>query len=157
MEALGLPHEAFRWAAWGQSGLGWSRGYLCYSYATGLKWRNPDPQAKPRFQWLTGKASSPWRSEWIKPHTSTVYLTEGESDCLALIAAGLENAENVACVAIPSAPGFAPEWAPLFKGKRVVLCFDDGPAGRDATANAAGALKSHASEVFKWKGAAIHG
>lgn len=161
MDSLGLPHEAFRWAAWGKSGLGWAKpaygpAWLCYAYPTGLKWRNPDPNGKPRFRWLTGKATAPWRAEWIKQETRTVYLTEGESDCLALVADGLEEGGEAVCVAMPGADGFAKEWARLFTGKRVVTCFDDGHAGAVATAKVAAMLKGHAAQVDKWKGAARH-
>jgi hypothetical protein len=161
MDSLGLPSEAFRWASWGKSGLGWAKpaygaAWLCYAYPTGLKWRNPDPHAKPRFQWLTGKATVPWRSEWIRPETATVYLTEGESDCLALVAAGLESDPGKACVAIPGAEGFKPEWAAIFDGKRAVLCFDFDRKGREATAKVAAMLKRHAAEILTWKGPAHH-
>lgn len=152
MDDLGLPADAFKWCAWGKSGIGWAKGSLCYAYPQGLKWRNPNPQAKPRFVWLTGKATVPWRSDWIKPHTRTCYITEGESDCLALVAAGLEQDQHVVCTAIPGVDGFAPEWAPLYKGKHVVLCLDDDNAGRVALAKVAAVLKGHAASVSTWKG-----
>lgn len=152
MDDLGLPREAFAWCSHGKSGIGWANGHLCYVYPRGLKWRNPNPQAKPRFMWLTGKATAPWRADWIKPETRTVYLTEGESDCIALVAAGLEDDGDTVCAAIPGADGFSPAWAPLFRGKRVVLCFDTDPAGRAAVAAVAAALKGHATEILRWKG-----
>ena len=152
MQEIGLPSEAFRWCSHGESGLGWAKGSICYRYPEGLKWRNPDPQAKPRFMWLTGRATMPWRGDWIKPETRACYITEGESDCIALVAAGLEDDGVTVCTAIPGADGFAPEWAPLYKGKRVVLCFDDDHAGRAALVKVAAILKGHASEILTWKG-----
>lgn len=156
-ESLGLDRETLRVAAWGTSGLGIEsppgigKPWLCYAYPKGLKWRNPDPEAKPRFVWIAGKALAPWRMEWVKPETRTVYLTEGESDCLALMAAGLEADGTAACVASPGT-SFPREWAPLFKGKRVILCFDTDQPGRTATATVAAILKGHASEILTWKG-----
>ena len=106
--------------------------------------------------WLTGKATAPWRMEWASnPDVHTVYVTEGESDCLALIAAGVEADGTAACVASPGT-SFPRAWAPLFKGKRVVLCFDTDNAGRVATATVAAILKNHAAEILTWKGTAKH-
>jgi hypothetical protein len=159
-ESLGLDRETLRVAAWGSSGLGLAcpagskEPWLCYTYPSGLKWRNPHPQTTPRFRWLVGKATAPWRMEWVTDKTRTVYLTEGESDCMALIAAGLEADRTGACVATPGT-SFPREWASLFQGKRVVLCFDaDGP-GRAATATVAAILKGHAAETLTWKGAKL--
>lgn len=152
---LGIPSWALRWCAMGTSGLGWIGGKLAYLYPEGIKVRNPKG-ATPRFLWLAGKATVPWRSEWIRPETATVYLTEGESDCLALVAAGLESDPGKACVAIPGAEGFMPEWAAIFDGKRAVLCFDFDSKGREATAKVAAMLKGHAAEILTWKGPSRH-
>jgi hypothetical protein len=153
--SLGLDRETLRLASWGSSALGLADGWLCYIYPQGLKWRNPDPNGKPRFRWIVGKALAPWRMEWVKAETETVYLTEGESDCMALIAAALESEGTAACVASPGT-SFSREWAPLFTGKRVVLCFDTDPPGRTATATVAAILKGHAAEILTWKGTASH-
>lgn len=159
--SLGLDREALRHAAWGSSGLGLaspaglSRPWLCYAYPQGLKWRNPDPKGSPRFVWLVGRATAPWRMEWVKPETRTVYLTEGESDCMALIAAGIEDDGTAACVASPGT-SFPRDWAPLFQGKRVVLCFDKDEPGEAAAAKVAAMLKGHAAEIFTWKGTAAN-
>jgi hypothetical protein len=149
-ESLGVGREALRWASWGQSGLGLANGWLTYRYPNGLKLRNRDPKATPRFRWLVGKATAPWRAEWIRPETKTVYLTEGESDCLALVAAGVESDGTAVCVASPGT-SFPAAWAALFAGKRVVLCFDRDHAGRTATARVAAILKNHATEILTWK------
>jgi hypothetical protein len=161
-ESLGLERETLRIAAWGSSGLGLAAGsydktvWLCYAYPQGLKWRNPDPLAKEkgkaRFDWPIGKATAPWRMGWVTAETRTVYLTEGESDCMAMIAAGIEADGTTACVATPGT-SFPREWASLFRGKRVVLCFDGDNAGRAATATVAAILKGHAREILTWKGA----
>ena len=155
-ESLGFTRETLRLASWDSSGLGLAAGsydktvWLCYAYPQGLKWRNPSPGAKPRFLWLVGKATAPWRWEWVTPDTRTVYLTEGESDCMAMIAAGIEADRTAACVASPGT-SFQREWAELFRGKRVVICFDNNPEGRAATATVAAILKGHASEIQTWR------
>jgi hypothetical protein len=150
--SLGLDRETLRLASWGSSGLGLADGWLCYAYPQGLKWRNPDAAGKPRFRWIAGKALAPWRMEWVNTETRTVYVTEGESDTLAMIAAGLEADGTAACVASPGT-SFPRDWAPLFRGKRVVLCFDTDHPGRTATATVAANLKGHASEILTWRGA----
>lgn len=155
--SLGVPVEALRWAAHGDSGLAidapsGGRPWLCYAYPHGLKYRNPAPEARPRFRWICGRATEPWRMGWARrPEVQTVFLTEGESDTLALIAAGLEADGTAAAVASPGT-SFQAAWAPLFRGKRVVLCFDlDGP-GTAAAATVAAILKGHAREILRWKG-----
>jgi hypothetical protein len=160
--SLGLPREALRHAAWGESGLGLAcpigskAHWLCYIYPNALKWRNPHPQTTPRFLWIVPKATAPWRMEWaLKPEVSTIYLTEGESDCLALIAAGIESDRTAACVASPGT-SFSREWVPLFTGKRVVLCFDLDPPGQAAAARIAAMLTGTAAEILTWKGTARH-
>jgi len=150
-ESLGIDRETLRLASWGASGLGLANEWLCYVYPAGLKWRNPDPQGKPRFVWIVGRALAPWRFEWVKPETQTIYLTEGESDTLALIAAGAEADGKAACVASPGT-SFPQAWALLFTGKRVVLCFDTDPPGMTAAAKIAGMLAGHAASVSIWKG-----
>ena len=154
-ESLGFDRETLRIASWGSSGLGLADGWLCYAYPQGLKWRNPDSAGKFRFRWIVGKALAPWRMEWVQPETQTVYVTEGESDSLALVAAGLETDGTATCVASPGT-SFPRSWAPLFRGKRVVLCFDDDPPGRRATSIVAAMLNGHASEILSWKGTSSH-
>lgn len=87
----------------------------------------------------------------MKPEVRALYLTEGESDCMALIAAGLEADGTAACVASPGT-SFPREWGKFFTGKRVILCFDHDDPGRKATATVAAILKGHAAEILTWKG-----
>lgn len=151
---LGIPLPCLHRCSMGQSSLGWWNHRLAYIYPQGMKVRNPAGD-KYRFFWECGKALAPWRMDWLKPGTRTVYLTEGESDCIALCAAGLEADGTAVCVASPGT-SFSREWARLFRGKRVVICFDSDAAGRAATATVAAILKGHASETLTWKGIASH-
>lgn len=153
--SLGFDRETLRWASWGTCGLGLANGWLCYGYPHGLKWRNPDPHAKPRFVWLVGKATAPWRMDWVKTDTLAIYVTEGESDAMALIAAGIEADGTAVAVASPGT-SFPREWAALFQGKRVVLCFDTDEPGRTATTTVAAILKGHATEILTWKWTPSH-
>jgi hypothetical protein len=154
--SLGITLEAMRWAAHGDCGLGIDAPdgrppWLCYIYTAGLKYRNPG-KSGPRFLWLCGRATAPWRMGWARNSAvETVFLTEGESDALALIEAGIEADGKTAVVASPGT-SFPRDWAPMFAGKTVVLCFDlDGP-GIAAGATVAATLKGHAREILRWKG-----
>jgi DNA primase len=91
----------------------------------------------------------------VKADTRTVYVTEGESDSLALIASGLEADGSAVCVAAPGT-SFPRDWAPLFHRKRVVICFDTDPAGRAAALKVAAMLRGYASEIHIWKGPIRH-
>lgn len=88
---------------------------------------------------------------------SLVYLSEGESDALALIEVGLESLHSKSgpSSAVVAAPGtsFKGDWGPLFRGKDVVLCFDSDEAGRKAVQRVAGILQSYAKSVsaLQWK------
>ena len=126
-------------------------GWLAYAYPNGLKARNRDPQAKPRFWFTVGKPTVPWRFEWIKPEVRDVFLTEGESDCMALIESGLEVPGLSACVASPGT-SFPAAWATLFTGKRVTICFDRDKAGQAAALKVAAMLRPLAAGVSIWKG-----
>ena len=151
---LGLPLSTLRWCARGRSGLGWFKGRLAYLYPEGMKLRNPAGH-HIRFVWECGKATAPWRFEWVTPDTQTVYLTEGESDCMALVAAGLESEGIATCVASPGT-SFPVAYASLFAGKRVTLCFDYDAPGQAATERVARLLQGHAKEILNWKGPAGH-
>lgn len=116
--------------------LGWSRKHNrpLYLYESGIKIRNLQ-RSKIRFQWLMGRAEKPWRAHYLKrPNITRVFLTEGESDAIALIDAGLENLfprSGETGTTIVASPGtsFKAEWAHLFKGKDLVLCTDNDDAG----------------------------
>ena len=59
----------------------------------------------------------------------TVYVTEGQSDCIRLLDYGLEDSSSL-CVAISGASQFLPAWAELFRGKKVFLVPDIDAAGQ---------------------------
>jgi len=73
-----------------------------------------------------------WRGAYLT-FAQTVYVTEGETDAIALIDAGIETDPGTIAVAIPSASTFNEEWVQLFRSKDVVLAFDADDAGQGAT------------------------
>lgn len=144
-DELGLPLPVIKRAARGKSGLGLVDDKLAYVYPKGLKIRNQKGK-EPRFVWLFGRATAPWRFDRVGPETTTIYLTEGESDTLAIIATGVEDDRKSVAVASPGT-SFSVSWAPLFSGKHVVICFDFDPPGRAAAQKVAGILSPHAASI----------
>jgi hypothetical protein len=110
--------------------LGWHDGKIAFLYESGVKlrWRQ---DAERIIRWAFGKPWL-WRSGFLWGR-STIYITEGETDCISLIDAGLEEDGHTLAVAIPSASTFAEEWAQLFADKDVILTFDGDQAGEQAT------------------------
>ena len=107
-----------------EKSLGWGGDCLDFIYETGIKVRKwPGKE----LYWWAGKPYV-WRSRVMK-NASAVYLTEGETDAITLLDAGLETDPEVAVVAAPSASTFEKQWAELFRGKDVVLCYDADQAG----------------------------
>ena len=133
-------------------------GRLClpdrigYIYPQGVKIRHPwGPRSQVRFAWATGRATEPWRftlASW-RPWVKNYIITEGESDLIALLDAGMENLTLKGDTAIVASPGtsFKEEWAVWFKGLNVSLVFDNDPAGAAAAARTAGLLRPHAAQV----------
>jgi len=155
--SLGINREVLEYSGTGRSSLGlsadrWGKNtWLAYCHREGLNYRNPNSDSKQRFDWLYGKSTLPWRFERERlPNVRRVFLTEGESDCLALLAAGLEDDKSTACCASPGT-SFLPAWASMFEGLGVTICFDTDVAGQDAALKVAGILAGHASEVLTWR------
>ena len=123
--------------------LGWSGDCLVFMYPTGNKFRRwPGKE----FIW-EGEGLSLWRRHHLQS-ANHIYLTEGETDAIALVDAGVEDDPYSAVVAVPGAGSFQPSWAEQFTGKTVTLCFDNDEAGV-AGANKTGTLlQPYASEIL---------
>ncbi|MCH7227235.1 CHC2 zinc finger domain-containing protein [Haloferula sp. A504] len=151
-DELGVPVEVVRSLCYTTDALGWASGRLVYLYETGAKLRNL-PGRKPRFRWIVGKASRPWRWHFAaREEVRRIYICEGESDCVAAVAAGLEELHprgGGVGAAVVASPGtsFPLEWAELFQGKEALLLFDLDQAGTTAAEKVAGLLKPFARSV----------
>jgi len=151
-EELGVKEATVRSLCYTSDGLGWDakRERPLYLYEHGAKVRCP-AGSKPRFLWLHGRAQAPWRWHFAaRPEVARVYLTEGESDAVALIDAGLEELCGSPPSAVVACPGtnFPEAWAPLFEGKRTTVVFDMDEAGRAAAERVASLLEPHARAVL---------
>lgn len=151
-EILGVPAAVILSLCYTSDALGWASGRLCYLYEHALKFRNP-PGVEPRFKVAIGSPAFPWRWHFAaRPEVVEVFLTESESDAVALIASGFEELHPKkgkpasAVIACPG-NGFPEHWGPLFKGKRVTLAFDWDGKSDAARDTAARILLKHASRV----------
>lgn len=123
-----------------------------YLYPQGVKIRHPwGPQSQVRFAWACGRATEPWRltlASW-RPWVRHFIITEGESDLIALVDAGMENLTLKGGTAIVASPGtsFREEWAAGFQGRSVTLMFDSDPAGAAAAKRTAALLRPHAAQI----------
>jgi hypothetical protein len=131
--------------------LGWHDGKLAFIYETGVKirWRQKGQRI---IRWAFGKAWL-WRGRYIAI-AKTVYLSEGETDAISLIDAGLETDGTSIAVAIPSATTFNERWAALFAGREVVLAFDADRPGQQASLRVSQFLQPHVASLkrLNWKG-----
>lgn len=156
---LGVSQTTIASLVFTSDALGWSKKHQrpLYLYETGVKLRN-HADTKVRFQWLMGRAEKPWRAHFLeRPQVTRVFLTEGESDAIALIDAGLENLhpkEGETGTTIIASPGtsFKAEWASLIAGKDLVLCMDNDNAGNKAAEKIAQLCQPFAKTIsrFQW-------
>ena len=130
-----------------EGSLGWAGDALAFLYPTGTKYRR-----WPHKDLLWEGSTSLWRGELL-PGATDAYLTEGETDAIALIDSGIEKTPGHLVVAAPSATTFKKEWAEHFKGKTVTLCFDNDKAGENAVQTVSFMLKPYAKTVLNldWK------
>lgn len=151
-EILGIPADIIRSLCYTSDALGWASGKLCYLYEHALKFRNP-PGVEPRFNVAIGRPAFPWRWHFAaRPEVVEVFLTESESDAIALIASGFEelhpkNGKPASAVVACPGNSFPEHWGPLFKGKRVTLVFDWDGKSDAARDKAARIISKHASRV----------
>ena len=132
--------------------LGWHDGKLAFIYETGVKlrWRQKDERI---IKWAFGKPWL-WRGSFLFDGATTAYVCEGETDCISLIDAGVENDGSTIAVAIPSASTFDRSWAELLDNKNVILAFDGDEAGLKATAKVSALLRAHVRTLkqLNWEG-----
>ena len=126
-----------------EGSLGWTGDALAFIYSTGIKVRNWPGR---EFYWECGGPSL-WRGHLIEK-ASAIYLTEGETDAIALLHAGIEEIPGNGVVAAPSATSFKEEWGPLFTGKTVFICFDNDAAGKHGSEIVGETIVPFAKKVF---------
>jgi hypothetical protein len=158
-ELLGVSPDTLARLA-GTLDLGLIDGRLVYLAHDGENWHGCQVRGRPgeksRFFWKVGKPFLPWRGWRLSDkRVRTVYICEGQSDAIALIDAGIEDASNPASkVAVIAAPGtaFPESWGDLFRFRRVILCGDRDEPGQRAVRKVGELLLPLAESVrvFSW-------
>jgi hypothetical protein len=119
-------------------------GRLAFLYESGLKIRWKE-NGERRFLWQFGKNWF-WRGGYIQ-QSKTVWISEGETDCIWLVDRGFEEDGETAIVALPGAAFTIDPWAFFFSDKRVVLCPDNDEAGSKCLERLTRALKGMATRI----------
>lgn len=111
-------------------------GALCFIYRAGLKVRYIGPDGKKQLRYLKSEGlnhKSLWRGELITKATQTVWLTEGEPDCLRLMDMGIgEGGGNteVACSLPDAGYTLRRDELDTLRGREVIFCPDNDVAGQ---------------------------
>jgi hypothetical protein len=120
--------------------IGWLNDQLCFIYETGLKTRRGlgVPKDEREIRWGWGLPclwrGFPLMDHYLRTLVRTVHITEGESDCMCLVDAGLETDDlSVICVSLPSASSIPHNLARLCSGKEVLFYPDNDTAGEQAS------------------------
>jgi hypothetical protein len=134
-----------------EASLGVEDGKLAFLYDSGVKLRTRNAGERVIYcafgkPWL-------WRAAFLH-RAQTVYLCEGETDCISLIDASVETDFTTLAVALPSATTFDEGWVSLFRGEAVILALDSDAAGRAATERITGLLRPYARSLkqLNWEG-----
>jgi len=120
---------------------------LCFLYSAGVKVRFPAKDGGKTFRWLKGEGlnvQSLWRLDAITHETETVWITEGEPDALRLMDMGIgeDRATREAVCALPSASyRLRSEELDRLRGRQVIFCPDNDPAGQQAAERLAQSLQ----------------
>lgn len=78
----------------------------------------------------------------------TIYLCEGEWDCIAMSwMLKIAKKKLSAAVGVPGANTFKDEWCEFFKGRHVILCYDNDTTGRSGIIRAYEHLYNVASSI----------
>lgn len=128
------------------------RGALVFIYPSGLKHRWKQGEQR-MIRWRSGKPETLWRASAITNRTRRIFLTEGETDCISLLDAGMESSRDVAVCALPNAGVIPPLLTTQLAGLDVVLCLDHDDAGARAKAKLIKLLAPHAKSLQEWGGA----
>lgn len=94
------------------------------------------------------------------PRGATIFICEGEWDAIALSwLLARAGVANMAAVGVPGANTFKDNWVEDLVGYKIVLCYDNDPAGEQGSLKAYNKLKESVEsiQILKWPGQASKG
>ncbi len=146
----GLPIRAFR--GWGLGYDSAKRAYTIPGTSIGgrigsIRWWSPRWKGSRNTKGCKTQLFGTQRLIDAAPG-STVWLCEGEWDTIALaFHLGEAGQPSAIVVGVPGAGTFKPEWARLFRGHHVRICFDNDDAGRQGAEKAVAQLRPLAASL----------
>jgi hypothetical protein len=153
------PDEVAQWRGWksetikqlateGNLGL-WIGGEVVFMHAGRPKTRVMDDRTgSKQINWPFKGSNTLWRSERITSDTRRVIVAEGETDSITLIDCGMEQDGETVIVAVPGASNGLRPYLDLFKGRDVVLAYDDDDEGILAMHKSRRLVGKVASDVY---------
>ncbi|MDR2732279.1 MAG: toprim domain-containing protein [Fibromonadaceae bacterium] len=109
-----------------------------------LQARAIDKTVTPKELNFKGTVPFPYNREALDGKHGIIYLCEGAIDTLTLLGHGFN------AVGIPGVNSFKPEWASLFKNKKVMLCLDNDTAGKAGEERISALLKEAGLETISF-------
>ncbi len=107
--------------------------------------RATDSQTTPKELSLKGTIPCPYNAKALDKKPGLIYLCEGPIDTLTLIDKGIP------AVGVPGVSHLKEEWVPLFENKKVMVCFDNDVAGRQASQKICELFEKYGFEVSPLK------
>ena len=131
-------------------------GELLYHHVRGqhkeFAFRRPDASSKSGWRWnLDGVTRVLYRLPELlaAPGSGVVFITEGESDADALVAAGeIATTTDSGALTGTGAKVWHPEWTEALAGRDVLICADRDEPGKAHARHVAACLEGHAR--FAW-------
>jgi hypothetical protein len=126
--------------------LGWEDNELLFGYSFGIKRRWEDLTGY-HFRWDCGGPNAEcWRQSLLRSSHHSVYITEGETDAISLIACRIEDLEGCLVIGLPDNTSY-PDSTP-FRDKNIILLPDLDQGGPETACVLTERLKSVAASII---------
>jgi hypothetical protein len=91
----------------------------------------------PKYHADHGSEGHLYNPKLLGPNSDVVWLTEGEFDCLSMVALGHD------AIGVPGVTGFKEVWKHLFTDSTVIVAFDPDEAGEKAAVKVASLFRNY--------------
>jgi len=139
-----------------EGSLGWSVGWpgmhttaLVFVYYGGIKHRWVR-DGKRMIRWYCGGPRTFWREAEFFDQKE-IFITEGETDAITMINAGIEESRQTLVVALPNAGAVPWNLVEFVRGREVTLSLDNDDAGRAARDKMIALIQPVVSQLKIWK------